>query len=104
MVRQAVYDHPPLEAEVAKLAKWYMLYMTSNLPQYEFIGKGKPPSSLSDFKGMRVRAGGGVGTAMEKLGATKMSVPAPRDIYPNSKRSPVDAVSFPYHICSRISI
>ena len=74
-VRQAVYDHPILKKEASKFNGIY--FMTSNLPQYEFMGKGKPPLKLSDFKGMRVRAGGGVGTAMVKLGATKMSVPAP---------------------------
>ena len=70
-------------------------FMTSNLPQYEFMGKGKPPLKLSDFKGMRVRAGGGVGTAMVKLGATKMSVPAP-ETYTLIARGAVDAVSFPF--------
>ena len=74
-VRQAVYDHPILKKEASKFNGIY--FMTSNLPQYEFMGKGKPPLKLSDFKGMRVRAGGGVGTAMVRLGATKMSVPAP---------------------------
>ena len=69
--------------------------MTSNLPQYEFMGKGKPPLQLSDFKGMRVRAGGGVGTAMVRLGATKMSVPAP-ETYTLIARGAVDAVSFPF--------
>ena len=92
-IRQAVYDHPIVSGQ---LAKWNaMLYMTSNLPQYEFLGKGKPPTSLSDFKGMRVRAGGGVGTAMVKLGATKMSVPAP-ETYTLIARGAVDAVSFPF--------
>ena len=92
-IRQAVYDHPIVSGQ---LAKWNaMLYMTSNLPQYEFLGKGKAPTSLSDFKGMRVRAGGGVGTAMVKLGATKMSVPAP-ETYTLIARGAVDAVSFPF--------
>ena len=37
-IRQAVYDHPIVSGQ---LAKWNaMLYMTSNLPQYEFLGKG----------------------------------------------------------------
>merc|ERR1711988_1619984 len=70
-------------------------FMTSNLPQYEFMGKGKPPLKLSDFKGLRVRAGGGVGTAMVRLGATKMSVPAP-ETYTLIARGAVDAVSFPF--------
>ena len=92
-VRQAVYNHPALKAEAAKFNGIY--FMTSNLPQYEFMGKGKPPLKLSDFKGMRVRAGGGVGTAMVRLGATKMSVPAP-ETYTLIARGAVDAVSFPF--------
>ena len=92
-VRQAVYDHPILKKEASKFNGIY--FMTSNLPQYEFMGKGKPPLKLSDFKGMRVRAGGGVGTAMVKLGATKMSVPAP-ETYTLIARGAVDAVSFPF--------
>jgi TRAP-type C4-dicarboxylate transport system substrate-binding protein len=92
-IRHAVYDHPIVKGQ---LAKWNaMLYMTSNLPQYEFLGKGKPPTSLSDFKGMRVRAGGGVGSAMEILGATRQTVPA-SEVYTLISRGAVDAVSFPY--------
>ena len=92
-LRQAVYDHPILKKEASKFNGIY--FMTSNLPQYEFMGKGKPPLKLSDFKGLRVRAGGGVGTAMVRLGATKMSVPAP-ETYTLIARGAVDAVSFPF--------
>lgn len=92
-IRQAVYDHPIVKDQ---LAKWNaMLYMTSNLPQYEFLGKGKPPMALSDFQGLRVRAGGGVGQAMEKLGAIRQTVPA-SEVYTLISRGAVDAVSFPY--------
>ena len=91
-IRQAVYDHPIVSGQ---LAKWNaMLYMTSNLPQYEFLGKGKVPTNLSDFKGMRVRAGGGVGKAMEKLGAIRQTVPA-SEVYTLISRGAVDSVSFP---------
>ena len=44
---------------------------------------------------MRVRAGFLVGTAMVRLGATKMSVPAP-ETYTLIARGAVDAVSFPF--------
>jgi TRAP-type C4-dicarboxylate transport system substrate-binding protein len=92
-IRHAVYDHPIVKGQ---LAKWNaMLYVTSNLPQYEFLGKGKAPVNLSDFKGMRVRAGGGVGKAMEKLGAIRQTVPA-SEVYTLISRGAVDAVSFPF--------
>ena len=38
--------------------------MSALLPQYEFMGRGKPPQNLEDWKGLRVRAGGGLGTAI----------------------------------------
>ena len=40
-----------------ELSKWNaMHFMTLLLPQYEFMGTGKPPRNLEDWKGMRVRA------------------------------------------------
>jgi len=48
-----------------ELSRWNgMHFMTVLLPQYEFMGTGKPPRNLEDWKGMRVRALGGLGEAM----------------------------------------
>lgn len=89
----AFYRHPHVAKE---MANWNaMMYMAGILPQYEFLGRGEPPRKLEDWKGMRVRAGGGVAQAMEKLGATLMSVPA-TEVYTLLERKTVDAVSFPY--------
>lgn len=89
----AFYQHPHVKKE---MANWNaVIYMAGILPQYEFLGRGNPPKSLEDWKGMRVRAGGGVAKAMEKLGATLMSVPA-TEVYTLLERGTVDAVSFPY--------
>ena len=44
---------------------------------------------------MRVRAGGGLGTAMEQLGATLTTVAAP-EVYTGIERGTMDAASFPY--------
>lgn len=91
-VRDAVYKHPDV---VKQLAKWNtMIYVSSYLPQYEFMGKGAPPLKLSDWKGKRVRAGGGVGKAMEVLGASRMTTTA-TEVYTALQRGTVDAVSFP---------
>ena len=39
------------------MKKWNAkLLMSAALPQYEFMGRGKEPRTLADFKGMRVRA------------------------------------------------
>ena len=81
---------------VADMERWNALpYGSTLLPQYEFLGKGKPPKTIGDWKGMRVRAGGGVGQAMELLGATRQTVPA-SETYTLMQRGAVDAVSFPF--------
>lgn len=92
-VRRGLYEDPIL---VDEMAQWNaMYYDTSNLPQYEFLGRGEPPMKLEQWDGLRVRAGGGIGLAMEKLGAIRQSMPAP-EVYTALQRGTVDAASFPY--------
>jgi TRAP-type C4-dicarboxylate transport system substrate-binding protein len=91
-VHDAYHAHPYIQQE---LGKWNAMPYSSNLlPQYEFIGKGKAPKTLADFKGMRVRAIGGIGDAMRNIGAVPTSVPA-TEVYTSLERGTVDAVSFP---------
>jgi TRAP-type C4-dicarboxylate transport system substrate-binding protein len=91
-VHERFHQHPYILQE---LAKWKaMPYMSTLLPQYEFIGRGKAPKKIEDWKGLRVRAIGGIGEAMEKIGAIPTSVPAP-EVYTMMERGAVDAVSFP---------
>ena len=91
-VHEAYHAHPYI---VQELGRWNaMPYSPNPLPQYEFIGKGKPPRTLADFRGMRVRAIGGIGAAMKNLGAVPTSVPA-TEVYTSLERGTVDAVSFP---------
>jgi TRAP-type mannitol/chloroaromatic compound transport system substrate-binding protein len=92
-VREAMMKHP---AFVADLARWNAVgYFSGLLPQYEFMGKGAPPATLADWKGRRVRAGGGIGDAMRRLGAVLSTVPA-TEVYTAIERNTVDAVSFPH--------
>lgn len=92
-VREAMIEHPIL---VADMERWNaMPYFSALLPQYEFLGRGEPPETLEDWKGLRVRAGGGIGDAMEKLGAILTTVPAP-EVYTGLERGTMDAASFPY--------
>lgn len=92
-VREALYKHP---AFVADMDKWNaMPYMSIDLPQYEFLGKGKQPMTLEDWQGMRVRAGGGLGDAMRVLGAVPTTVPA-TETYTAIERGTLDAVSLPF--------
>jgi TRAP-type mannitol/chloroaromatic compound transport system substrate-binding protein len=91
--RLALFNHPAL---VADMDNWNaMTYATTLLPQYEFLGKGKPPLTLADWKGKRVRAGGGLGDAMEVLGAIKTTTTA-TEVYTSMQRGTMDAVSFPF--------
>ncbi|HTE39112.1 MAG TPA: TRAP transporter substrate-binding protein DctP [Reyranella sp.] len=81
---------------VDELSKWNsMHFMTLLLPQYEFMGTGKPPRNLEDWKGMRVRALGGLGDAMKLLGAVPTSVSAP-EVYTALERGTFQAASFPF--------
>lgn len=92
-VRNNLMQHPAL---VADMEQWNALpYASTLLPQYEFLGRGEPPRTLEDWAGLRVRAGGGIGQAMEILGATRQTVPA-SETYTLMQRGGVDAVSFPY--------
>lgn len=92
-VHEAFYKHP---AVLADLKRWNAIpYMTALLPQYEFMGVGAPPKTLADWEGKRVRALGGLGKAMAKLGAVPTTVPAP-ETYQLLERGTVDAVSWPF--------
>lgn len=92
-VREAVMDHPILQEKIDQWNARY--YMSALLPQYEFLGAGDPPESIDDWDGLRVRAGGGIGKAMEKLGASPTTVPA-TETYTSIDRGTIDAVSLPY--------
>ncbi|MGF1650123.1 MAG: TRAP transporter substrate-binding protein DctP [Hyphomicrobiaceae bacterium] len=100
--REAVYAHADIQKE---MKQWNaMIYTSSFLPQYEFMGKGTPPANLEDWRGKTVRAGGGLGRAMQALGATPTSAPA-TEVYTGVQQGTMDAVSFPMtysHVAYRI--
>jgi TRAP-type C4-dicarboxylate transport system substrate-binding protein len=78
------------------LADWGAMYYAGTvLPQYEYMGRGKPPMTLEDWKGKRVRALGGMGAAMQALGAVPTTVPAP-ETYTALQRGTIDAIGFPF--------
>ena len=81
---------------IAEMKKWGGKPWYSNiLPQYEFFGVGDPPKNALDWNGKTVRALGGIGEAMVKLGAALKSAPAP-EAYELLERGVVQAWSFPY--------
>lgn len=73
-ISQAVYQHPAVQKD---LARWNAtLLMPSPLPQYNIVGVGDAPKTLSDYKGLSVRATGGIGQAMAAVGAVPTSMSA----------------------------
>ncbi len=101
-IREAVLAHPAVRGE---LARWNaMPYVSTYLPQYEFLGRGEPPRTLADWKGLAVRAGGGVGEAMMVLGASPTSSTA-TEVYTGLQQGTMQAASFPFtysHVAYRI--
>ena len=90
----AVYNHPYV---IEEMAKWNAkLLMSAALPQYEFMGRGPAPRKLADFEGMRVRALGGIGKAMEVIGAVPTTVTAP-ETYRAIESGTVDAAAFAFY-------
>ena len=85
------------EAVAAEMSQWNAtLLMPSPLPQYNFVGKGDAPTSLEDFAGMTVRATGGIGSAMEAVGAVPNSMSA-TEVRQSLDSGVVQAVSFAPH-------
>ncbi len=90
----AVYRHPITKID---MLRWNAtLLMPSPLPQYNIMGVGNPPTSLEEFKGLPIRATGGVGQAMGALGAELVSIPAP-EVQSALAAGQVRAVSFAPH-------
>jgi TRAP-type C4-dicarboxylate transport system substrate-binding protein len=92
-VSKAIFSHP---AVTANFKQWNgKIFAINILPQYEYMGKGKPPASVADFKGMRLRALGGMGRSAKKIGAVPTTVPA-SETYNALARGTVDAIGFPF--------
>jgi len=90
---EAFYGWEPARKE---LARWNAIaFYATLLPPYEFMGSGKPPTTLEDWKGMRVRALGPHGDAMRTVGAVPTSVPAP-EVYTGLERGTFQAASVPF--------
>ena len=90
----ALYRHP---AVVDDLGRWNAtLLMPSPLPQYNLVGVGTAPATLADFDGLTVRATGGIGAAMETVGAVPTSMSA-TEVRQAMDSGVVKAVSFAPH-------
>lgn len=87
-------QHPAVKRDFDNWAIRYIL--TTPIPGYEFIGRGKAPESLADWKGKRLRAIGGFGAAMAKIGSVPTSV-VPTELFGAMERGLVDAAALPYY-------
>src|SRR5690606_8695655 len=89
-----VHEHPAI---VAEFETWNAIpFMSSLLPQYELMGINDTPTSLADINGMRIRALGASGDALNKLGASSVNMPA-SEVYVALDRGLLDGVAFPYY-------
>ncbi|WP_272001980.1 C4-dicarboxylate TRAP transporter substrate-binding protein [Roseovarius sp. ZX-A-9] len=79
------------------LARWNAtLLMPSPMPQYNLVGLGDAPDSLAGFEGLSVRATGGIGKAMEAVGAVPTSMSA-TEVRQAMDSGVVKAVAFAPH-------
>jgi len=93
-MREGYMAHPVPQRDISR---WGAVAITPMpVASNEFLGKGKPPKSLSDFKGLRVRALGGEADAMRLVGAVPTNLPAP-EIYQGMERGLLDASSTLYY-------
>lgn len=93
-VSDALYAHPAVKAD---LARWNAtLLMPSPMPQYNLVGTGEPRETLDAFKGMRVRATGGLGSAFSAVGAVPTSVTS-SEAYTAMESGVLDTVAFAQH-------
>ncbi len=93
-VSKAVYAHPAVKKD---LARWNaQLLMPTPLPQYNVAGVGNAPAKLGDFKGLRVRAVGGMGKAFKTIGAEPQSIRA-GEVYTALERGLIKSVAFAQH-------
>jgi TRAP-type C4-dicarboxylate transport system substrate-binding protein len=93
-ISHAFYQHQALKRD---FDAWNGMYLQPIfVPAYEFMGRGRAPEKLEDWKGLRVRALGGAGSAMAKIGAVPTNVTAPEG-YGAMERGVLDAVSFAYY-------
>ncbi|MCY4048691.1 MAG: C4-dicarboxylate TRAP transporter substrate-binding protein [Hyphomicrobiales bacterium] len=90
----AVYNHPAAKQD---LGRWNAtLLMPSPLPQYNIAGKGKAPTSLADLKGINIRATGGIGNALAKVGINPVSLGA-GEVYGAMESGAISGAAFAPH-------
>lgn len=94
VISQWLYRHPSVRQD---FRKWNAIaLMPSPLPQYNLIGVGRAPESLQQLSGLEVRATGGIGRAMEALGAYPSPIVA-TEVRQALETGRINAVAFAPH-------
>lgn len=90
----AVYEHPATKED---LGRWNAtLLMPSPQPQYNVAGKGTAPTGLADLEGMNVRATGGIGDALARVGVNPVSLSA-GEVYGAMESGAISGAAFAPH-------
>lgn len=93
-IYKKVHENPIV---VKDLARWNAtILMPTPLPQYNIVSKTDPLTSLSDFKGVRVRGPGGIMGVLDKLGAIKTGVPF-SEVRQSMDSGVIDSATFAPH-------
>lgn len=93
-ISEAYIQHALVKPELARWAA--QVALPSTIPQYEVMGRGSPIRKPDDFKGRRIHASGVLGNAIEKLGASRSSLPTP-EMYNALERGLIDGMSLAYY-------
>ena len=89
-VSEALFENEHVKKE---FDKWSTLPLMSVVqPNYEIMGKGKPPKSLDVFDGMRIKATSGIGNALAHFGARLVSMTGAEQ-YNGLQTGVIDAVA-----------
>jgi TRAP-type C4-dicarboxylate transport system substrate-binding protein len=93
-VHDAIDKQPAILKEFAAWGAFP--FMSSLLPSYELMGVTDVPTKLADINKMRIRALGGNGAALAKLGAVPSNMP-PQELYVALERGLINGVALPYY-------
>ncbi len=89
-VAEALFANQHLQKEFGKWGTVPIMAVVQ--PNYEIMGKGKAPTDLTAFNGMRIKATSGIGNALEKFGARRISMTGAEQ-YNGLQTGVIDAVA-----------
>ena len=83
------------QPQIDEMKRWNAVsFMSMNIESYEIMGKGTPPQSFLDLRGLRLRAIAGFGEMVKVLGGSPVTI-VPPELYGAMERGLVDGAAFP---------